>query len=98
LPSAADRGAVDETDRPIFVQVEASQTTVRYVVNGAGVERTELMPRLVKLLSQTSARQVFVKADASLDFGVIAGVMDASRAAGAESVGLVTPRAEGLSR
>jgi biopolymer transport protein TolR len=98
LPSAADRGAVDETDRPIFVQVEASQTTVRYVVNGAGVERAELMPRLVKLLSQTSARQVLVKADASLDFGVIAGVMNASQAAGAESVGLVTPRAEGASR
>jgi biopolymer transport protein ExbD len=99
LPSAADRSAVDKiADRPILVQVEPSQTAVRYVVNGAAVERAELTPRLVKLLSQTSARQVLLKADASLDFGVIAGVMDASQTAGAESVGLVTPRGEGPSR
>lgn len=99
LPSAADRGVVDEVaDRPILVRVESNQTTVRYVVNGTDVERAELTPLLVKLLAQTSARQVLLKADASLDFGVIAGAMDASQAAGAESVGLVTPRGEGISR
>jgi biopolymer transport protein ExbD len=99
LLSPASRGAVDEAaDRPIFVQVESGPTTVRYVIDGASVERAELAPRLVKLLSQTSARQVLLKADASLDFGVIAGVIDAGQAAGAESVGLVTPQTERLSR
>jgi biopolymer transport protein TolR len=99
LPSPASRGAVDEAaDHPIFVEVKSSLTTVRFVVDGVDVERAELAPRLAKLLSQTSARQALLKADASLDFGVIAGVIDAGQAAGAESVGLVTPQMEGLSR
>ena len=103
LPPAATRGADSEakigsTDRPVFVQVKSGPTAVRYMVDGAGVERTELTPRLLQLFSQTPARQVLVKADASLDFGVIAGVIDAGQAAGAESVGLVTPQIEKLSR
>jgi biopolymer transport protein ExbD len=63
---------------------------VRYVVDGVGMERTEVAPRLRELLSRRSVRQMLLKADAKLDFGVIAGVIDAGRAAGAESVGLVT--------
>jgi biopolymer transport protein TolR len=99
LPSAANRGAIGETpDRPILVEVRSSPTTALYMVNGAGVEQTELAPQLAKLLSRTSDRQVLVKAEASLDFGVIAGVIDAGQAAGAERVGLVTPQAERPSR
>jgi biopolymer transport protein TolR len=95
LPSPGGRGAIDEAaDRPIFVEVKSGETTVRFVVDGVDVERAELAPRLAKLLSQTSARQMLLKADASLDFGVIAGVVDAGQAAGAESVGLVTPQTE----
>ena len=53
--------------------------------------RAEVGPRLPELLSRRSVRQVLLKADAKLDFGVIAGVIDAGKAAGAESVGLLTP-------
>ena len=59
-----------------------------------GMERAEVAPRLLELLSRRSVRQVLLKADAKLDFGVIAGVIDAGQAAGAESVGLVTPGAD----
>jgi len=99
LPSPASRAAVDEAaDHPILVEVKSGPTIALYVVDGADVERAELAPRLAKLLSQTSARQVLLKADASLDFGVIAGVIDVGQAAGAESVGLITPRTERPSR
>lgn len=99
LPSAPNHGVVDDAaDRPILVEVKSGPTTALYVVDGTGVERGELTPRLVKLLSQKSARQMLLRADASLDFGVIAGVIDAGQAAGAESVGLITPRAERSSR
>jgi biopolymer transport protein TolR len=99
LPSVAPMGAADEaSDRPILVQVELDQTAVRYVVNGVGMERAEVAPRLLELLSLRSVRQVLVKADAKLDFGVIAGVIDAGQAAGAESVGLVTPALDAQSR
>ena len=99
LPSPASRGAVDEAPgRPVFVEVKSGLTTVRYVVDGADVGQEELASRLAKLLSQTSARQVILKADASFDFGVIAGVINAGQAAGAESIELVTPQIERLSR
>jgi len=99
LPSPASRGAVDEAaDHPILVEVKSGPTTTLYVVDGADVKQAELASRLAKLLSQTSARLTLLKADASLDFGVIAGVIDTGHAAGAESVGLVTPQTERPSR
>jgi biopolymer transport protein ExbD len=73
--------------------VEQGQTTVRYLVDGVGVERAEVAPRLRELLSRRSVRQVLLKADAKLDFGVIAGMIDAGQAAGAESIGLLISRA-----
>ncbi len=65
-----------------------------YRVEGAELDRTEVMP----LLARRSSRQVLVKADAGLDFGMIAGVIDAGQAAGAENVELITPAIEGAHR
>jgi biopolymer transport protein ExbD len=93
LPSASTPGVAEDANRPVLVQVEQGSTGVRYMVDGVGMERTEVAPRLQELLSRRSVRQVLLKADAKLDFGVIAGVIDAGQAAGAESVGLVTPDA-----
>ena len=84
LPSAATPGPAEAADRPILVQVELGQTAVRYLVDGVDMERAEVAPRLLKLL-------VLLKADAKLDFGVVAGVIDAGQAAGADSIGLLTP-------
>jgi biopolymer transport protein TolR len=99
LPSAAPAGATDEAvPRPVLVQVEKDQAVVRYLIDGVNMERAEVAPRLLELLSRRSIRQVLVKADANLDFSVVAGVIDAGQAAGAESIGLVTPRADAPSR
>jgi biopolymer transport protein ExbD len=98
LPSAATPGVAEAAEHPVLVQVEQGQTAVRYLVDGVAVERGEVAPRLLELLSQRSVRQVLLKADAKLDFGVIAGVIDAGQAAGAESIGLVTPGSDRLSR
>jgi biopolymer transport protein ExbD len=82
----------------VLVKVEQGEMVVRYVVDGVSVERGEVAPRLVELLSRRSVRQVLVKGDTKLDFGVIAGVIDAGKAAGAQSVGLLTPGTETPSR
>jgi biopolymer transport protein ExbD len=96
LPSAAAAGVAEDANRPVLVQVEQGPTDVRYLVDGVGMERAEVASRLRELLSRRSVRQMLLKADAKLDFGVIAGVIDAGQAAGAESVGLVTPGSDGL--
>jgi biopolymer transport protein TolR len=97
LPSAST-GVAEDANRPVLVQVEQGQTGVRYLVDGVGLERAEVASRLLELLSRRSVRQMLLKADAKLDFGVIAGVIDAGQAAGAESVGLVTPGSDRLLR
>ena len=98
LPSPATSGVAEAAERPILVEVEQGQTAVRYLVDGVDMERAEVAPRLVELLSRRSVRQVLLKADAKLDFGVIAGVIDAGQAAGADSVGLLTPGSDRLPR
>ncbi len=98
LPSPATSGVAEAAERPILVEVEQGQTAVRYLVDGVDMERAEVAPRLVELLSRRSVRQVLLKADGKLDFGVVAGVIDAGQAAGAESVGLLTPGSDMLPR
>lgn len=89
LPSPAVSGTAGGADLPVLIEVEQGQTAIRYLVDGGGIERAELRPRLVEHLSRRSVRQVLVKGDPQLDFGVIVGVIDAGQSAGA-SVGLLT--------
>jgi biopolymer transport protein ExbD len=96
LPSAAAPGTAEATDRPLLVQIEQGQTAERYIVNGERMEWAEVSPRLRQLLSRRSVRQVLLRADPNLDFGVVAGVIDAGKAAGAESIGLLTPGSDKL--
>jgi biopolymer transport protein TolR len=92
---AAKVETVDEArESPILIQVTQGATAVQYWIDGAGLESDEITPRLREILSRKSARQVLLKADAKLDFGMIAEVIDAGQAAGAESVGIVTPRTD----
>src|SRR6266853_4157493 len=60
LPSPAVPGVAEVEDRPILVEVEQGETAVRYLVDGAGMERDGIAPRLVELLSRRSVRQVLV--------------------------------------
>jgi biopolymer transport protein ExbD len=83
LPSVAAADAANEAaDRPVLVQVEQGQTAVRYLVDGVDLQRAEVAPRLMELLSRRSVRQILLRGDAKLDFAVIAGVIDAGHAAG----------------
>jgi biopolymer transport protein TolR len=99
LPSVASAGSVEQAmDRPILVEIEQGQTAARYVIDGVSAKRTEVAGRLMELLSRRSVRRVLLRADPKLDFGVIAGVIDAGKAAGADSIGLVTPGSDAQSR
>jgi biopolymer transport protein TolR len=91
VPTRTPTGRTDENaDRPILVQMEQDQTAVRYRVDGTPMEKAEVKARLLDLLSKRSVRQILLQADAGLDFGVVAGMIDAGQAAGADSVGLLT--------
>jgi biopolymer transport protein TolR len=92
LPSAGRASVVDEPpDRPIMVQVEFRSSHVIYRMNGVRVDKGKIVPLLSELLSGQTTRRIVLTADAGLDSGVVAEVIDAGRAAGVESLGLVTP-------
>jgi biopolymer transport protein ExbD len=91
LPYKMVRSVAEKpADGPILVEVEQAESAVRYRVEGVRVERAEVTPRLQELLSRKSRRQMLLRADGKLDFGVVAGVIDAGQAAGANSIGLLT--------
>lgn len=82
LPSPAVPGVAEAADRQVLIEVQRGQMATRYLVDGLAVERAEVASRLLELRSRRSVLQVIVKADPQLDFGVIAGVIDAGRSAG----------------
>jgi biopolymer transport protein TolR len=91
LPYKMVRSVAEKpADGPILAEVEQAESAVRYRVEGVRVERAEVTPRLQELLSRKSRRQMLLRADGKLDFGVVAGVIDAGQAAGANSIGLLT--------
>ena len=83
---------------PVLVQVEQGEGMAQYLVDGTGVERVDLQRRLTEALARRPGRQMLVRADAELDYGVVAGVIDAGQAAGADGIGLVTPGILGMSK
>ncbi len=92
LPSASTEHPSDvAADRAVFVQVVVNGAETRYFVDERPVDEAQVTSRLVELLGQKVERRVLLKADATLDFGVISRVIDAGRAAGAENVALITP-------
>jgi len=99
LPSPAGSVTAEGADRPILIEVEQDQEqmAMRYLVDGVRMERRDIAPRLVNVLSQRSVRQVLIKGDPHMDFGVVAGVIDLGQSAGA-CVGLLTPGTDARAR
>jgi biopolymer transport protein TolR len=54
------------------------------------VDQQLLFERLAQLLGEAPATPIMIRADASIDYGLVVDAMVAAQAAGAPSVGLVT--------
>jgi biopolymer transport protein ExbD len=95
LPAASTKPDAEATsDGPLLIQVEGDDAAVKYSVDGVSIEKAELKLRLAEMLARRSMRQILVKADAGLEFGVVADAINAGKAAGARGIGLVTPGLE----
>jgi biopolymer transport protein TolR len=93
LPSSAPTHVADNVaERPILVEVEVEQgeAAVRYLVDGVGVERAEVAPRLVELLSRRYIRQVLLKGGREAGFRCYCRSDRRRSGCRADSIGLVT--------
>jgi biopolymer transport protein TolR len=75
---------------PVMVRVDGVAGSPVYQVNGVSVARDQVGERVQELLAPRAERQMLVQADARLDFQTVSDVVDVGKAAGAESVGLMT--------
>jgi biopolymer transport protein TolR len=82
-----------QLDNPIVVEIiSASDGLVSYKINRQSVSLEELGGRLSTIFSVRAERVMFVKADDQLAFSTIARVVDIGKGAGADRIGLLTPR------
>jgi biopolymer transport protein TolR len=91
LPQEATEKVPVEPPDTIVVQV-AKDGSIR--VNGAVVKQEDLRGRLEQIFGMRAERVAFLQGDRSLEFQVVAEVLNVMHVAGASPVGLVTSELE----
>lgn len=80
-------------EHPIVVQVSSARNgTSTFKINQDDVSLDELGSRLSSILAVRANKAIFVRGDDQLAFSAIAAVMDIGRRAGADRIGLLTPK------
>ena len=79
----------------IVVSVLANGKQTAYRINREAVAKADLLARLTAIYQNRAGRVLFVKGDENLDFAQIAEVIDIGHSAGADQVGLITPKLAG---
>jgi biopolymer transport protein TolR len=82
-------------DRTIVVQIEANGTgEPSYLINEDPFPKSQIEPKLAEIFATRQEKVMFIKGDASLDFGKIAEVVDFGHQADVDHIALITPRIE----
>ncbi|MGE5112972.1 MAG: biopolymer transporter ExbD [Acidobacteriaceae bacterium] len=81
-------------DRTIVVQVIKNGPSIAYKINQDDVTLDTLQSRLTDIFKTRAEKVAFVKGDTDLTFNDIAAVIDKTKAAGVDKVGLITARIE----
>jgi biopolymer transport protein ExbD len=79
---------------PVLVRVDGEAGSPVYRVNDVSMGREQVGARVQELLAPRADRQMLIQADARLSFSTVSDVVDIGKAAGAETVGLITRGAE----
>lgn len=87
------RGDAPAPEGAIVLQVSRTVTGhLAYQINQTAVARDEIRGRLTAIFSTRATKVMFIEREKELNFSPIAQSLDIARAAGADRVGLVTPR------
>jgi biopolymer transport protein TolR len=78
---------MDVDERAVIVSVDASR---RVFINQYQLDASEVRDRLPTILDVKRTREVYLKADKSLPYGVVMDIMAQIRDAGIEVIGMVT--------
>ncbi len=87
LPKTAAQALPQETEEPLTVTISADGTVA---IQNTDVPRDELVARLRAIAAERADDRVYLRADGSVPYEVVAQVMGALNAGGFGSIGLVT--------
>ena len=83
----------ETTQDPIVVSVlHTAGNGLAYRINSTEIAQGDLLSKLTSIYANRAERVMFVKGDDDVSYAQIAEVIDAGHSAGANSVGLLTPK------
>ena len=91
IPTNNPTASSPPPEKPVLVQLDGDPAHIAYRIDGVPIGPEAIDARLRDLMAARADRQMLVQADASLDFGTVSNIVDRGRAAGADTVGLITP-------
>ena len=85
-------GQMDVDAKSLMISIDASG---QVFINDAQLKASEIREKLPFILDVKQVKEVYIKADKSLPYGVVMNVMAQIRDAGIEKIGMVTEPASG---
>ena|SRR5882762_1899361 len=87
------RNSNQNSDAAIVVQILAANSgQPSYKINQEDVSINDLGNRLNAIFAARADKALFIKGDGNLDFSTVAQVVDIGKSAGADHIGLITPK------
>jgi len=90
LPETKANPLPTEREEPLTVNIDADG---RVFLQTTEVDRADLIPKLTAIAARREDGKVFLRADRTLDYGLVMEVMGDLNAGGFRSIGLVTDQA-----
>jgi len=87
LPKTKAEALPTEQEEPLTINLDAEG---RVYIQKTEVDAAELVPKLAAIQAERQSDKVFLRADRSLDYGVVMQIMGALSAGGFRNIGLVT--------
>ncbi len=87
LPKTRAQALPTEQEEPLTINMDAEG---RVYIQKTEVDPEELVPKLTAIQAERRSDKVFLRADRSLDYGVVMRIMGALSAGGFRNIGLVT--------
>ena len=87
LPKTRAQALPTEQEEPLTINVDAEG---RVYIQKTEVDTENLVPKLTAIQAERQSDKVFLRADRTLDYGVVMQIMGALSAGGFRNIGLVT--------
>lgn len=87
LPQTKEAQQLDSEEEPLVITIDK---TGAVTINDAQVGAESLGEKLTKIFENRTSREVFLKADKQVAYGIVVQVMGEIKGAGVEKLGVVT--------